>query len=409
MDGTLPVPCPGRHPTRSHRPAASTMPKLKKPLTTLVIAALLGGTVWWWTVQKTATPAPAKTAPPVPVIVARAESGEMPVFLNVVGRAEAYEGVTVKSRVDGQVLSVAFTEGQSVKQGDVLVRLDPADFEARVAQAEAVVARDQAQLAKARADLERYLGLKARGFVSDEKVNEIRTNEVAAAATLKADQAALELARLQVSYTTVRAPFSGIVGARLVFPGSTVKINDTALAVVNRVDPLYVGFAVPERHLQTLHRAVSKGPMTVQLALPGNKQVAFEAKARFIDNAVDATTGTVQMKAVLDNKQARLTPGQFLNVSMMLDKATGVVLVPNEAIQQGAEGNFLYVVKGDDTVEVRKLEIVASHQGMTAIGKGVAAGETVVTDGQLRLAPGATVKAKPAAGAAPSATAAPAK
>jgi len=385
------------------------MPKSRKPLAILLVAATLGGLAWWWTVQKTATPVPAKTAPPVPVIVAQARAGEMPVYLNVVGRAEAYEGVTIKSRVDGQVLSVAFTEGQSVKQGDALVRLDPADFEARVAQAEAVVARDQAQLAKTRADLERYQGLKARGFVSDEKVNEIRTNEAAATATLKADQAALELVRLQLSYTTVRAPFSGVVGARLVFPGSTVKINDTALAVVNRVDPLYVGFAVPERHLQTLRQAVSKGPMTVQLALPGNKQATFEARARFIDNAVDATTGTVQMKAVLDNKQARLTPGQFLNVSMMLDKATDTVLVPNEAIQQGADGNFLYVVKGDDTVEIRKLEIIASHQGMTAIGKGVAAGETVVTDGQLRLTPGATVKARPAGGAAPSATAAPAK
>lgn len=369
------------------------MQKINKPLVAIVVAVLLGGAYWLWSKPKSAI-TPSKAAQPVPVIVAQAQSGEMPVFLNVVGRAEAYEGVTVKSRLDGQVLSVAYSEGQAVKQGDVLVRLDPADLEARVAQAEAVVVRDQAQLAKAKADLERYQGLKARGFVSDEKVNEVRTNEAAAAATLKADHAALDLARLQRSYTTIRAPFSGIVGARLVFPGSTVKINDTALAVVNRIDPLYVAFAVPERHLQGLRQAVRQGPMTVQLALPGNKSTTFEAKARFIDNAVDATTGTIQMKAVLDNKLAQLTPGQFLNVSMMLDKVSNAVLVPNEAVQQGADGNFLYVVKADDTVEVRKLEIIASHQGMTAVGKGVAAGETVVTDGQLRLTPGATVMGK---------------
>lgn len=382
------------------------MNKVKRTLLVAGIVALAGGSLWYWTSQRTAPP-PAKAGGPVPVIVAKAQGGNMPVLLNVVGRAEAYEGVTVKSRVDGQVLAVNYTEGQAVRQGDVLLRLDPADFNARVAQAEAVVAKDQAQVAKARADLERYQGLKARGFVSDEKVNEVRTNEAAAAATLKADQAALELARLQQSYTTVRAPFSGIVGARLVFPGSTVKINDTALAVVNRVDPLYVSFAVPERHLQRLRQAVSKGPMPVQIALPGSKEAGFEGKAKFIDNAVDAATGTIQMKALLDNKGGRLTPGQFLNVSMVLDQVSDSVLVPNEAVQQGADGNFLYAVKADDTVEVRKLEIIASHQGMTAIGKGVAVGETVVTDGQLRLTPGAKVKAKPSA-AAEAAPAAPA-
>lgn len=377
------------------------MKKTNKPLIAFVLIALLGGGYVYWGNQKTGQPTTNNAPPPVPVIVAQAKNGEMPVLLNVVGRAEAYEGVTVKSRLDGQVASVPYTEGQAVKQGDVLVRLDPADFAAKVAQAEAVVARDQAQLAKAKADLERYQGLRARGFVSDEKVNELRTNEAAAQATLKADQAALDLARLQLSYTTIRAPFSGIVGARLVFPGSTVKINDTALAVVNRVDPLYVSFAVPERHLLGLRKAVSQGPMTVQITLPGNKETAFLAKARFIDNAVDATTGTIQMKAMLDNKQTRLTPGQFLNVGMMLDKLTDAVLVPNEAIQQGADGNFLYVVKADNTVEMRKLEIIASHQGMTALAKGVGAGETVVTDGQLRLTPGAMVMGKPAGEATP--------
>lgn len=360
------------------------------------IAALVGAGFWYWSGNRAPATAPSKLGAPVPVTVAKTKSGEMPVYLNVVGRAEAYEGVTVKSRLDGQVLAVAYTEGQAVKQGDILVRLDPGDFNAKVAQAEAIVARDQAQLAKAQADVERYSGLKARGFVSDEKVNEIRTTERAAAATLKADQAGLELARLQLSYATVRAPFAGVVGARLVFPGSSVKINDTSLAVINRINPLYVTFSIPERHLQRLRNTMSKGAMSVQITLPESKEAPFEGTAKFIDNAVDMTTGTIQMKALLENKQARLTPGQFLNVSMVLDKLTDAVLVPNEAIQQGADGNFLYAVKPDDTVEVRKIEIIASYQGNSAIAKGVAVGETVVTDGQLRLTPGASVSSKPA-------------
>ena len=336
----------------------------------------------------------AKPAGPVPVKVATAKTGEMPVLLNVVGRAEAYESVTLKSRLDGQVLAVSYTEGQAVKQGDLLLRLDPADFNAKFAQAEAVVARDLAQLTKARADVERYKGLKEKGFVSEEKVNELRTNEAAAQATMKANQAALELARLQLSYTTIKAPFSGVVGARLVFPGSAVKTNDTALAVINRIKPLYVTFAVPERQIQALKHSMSAGALTVQVSEPGNKEAIFTGKAKFIDNAVDSTTGTIQIKAILENQDARLTPGQFLNISMVLDKLSDTVLVPNEAVQQGAEGNFLYVVKADDTVEARKIVVLSAHQGMSAIGQGLAADEIVVTDGQLRLTPGAQVRTK---------------
>lgn len=370
------------------------MKKNTRLIAAIAIAALATGAYWFKGVSSSGTPAAAKGPAAVPVVVATAQSGRMPVLLSVVGRAEAYESVTLKSRVDGQVLAVDYVEGQVVKPGDVLLRLDPADLEAKLAQAAAVVARDQAQLAKARADVERYQGLKARGFVSDEKVNEIRTNEAALVASLKADQAALELARLQLSYTTIRAPFAGIVGARLVFPGSAVKTNDTALAVVNRVDPLYVSFAVPERHLPVLRPALKAGPLAVQVSLPGGGTTAYEAKARFIDNAVDPATGTIQMKAVLDNRVARLTPGQFLNVSMVLQQLDNAVIVPNESVQQGADGNFLYVVKSDNTVELRKIQILAAHQGHSAIAGGVAGGEMVVTDGQLRLTPGASVAAK---------------
>ena len=254
------------------------------------------------------------------------------------------------------------------------------------------------------------MALKGRNFVSEEKVNEVRTNEAAAAATLRADQAALDLARAQLSYTTVRAPFAGIVGARLVFPGSAIKTNDTALAVVNRVRPLLVSFSVPEKHLPRLRAAAAGagdkgiGALKVAVSLPGDSAHSFEGSVRFLDNAVDAATGTIQMKAELPNVDEKLTPGQFLNVNLRLDTLRQAVTVPNEAVQQGPEGNFIFVVKADSSVEVRKVETGASTGGLTVVAKGLQAGETVVTDGQLRLTPGAKIRSKEDA-PAPAATA----
>lgn len=376
------------------------MKKAKQALLAALLAALAGGAYWAVRGERAPTNPAAKTVPPVPVGVATAETGEIPVLLNLVGRAEAYESVTLKSRVDGQVQAVLYNEGQAVAQGDVLLRLDPGDFAARVTQAEAVVARDAAQLAKAQGDTRRYDDLKARGFVSDEKVNEVRTAERAAAATLQADQAALELARLQLSYTTIRAPFAGIVGARLVFPGSAVKTNDTVLAVVNRVQPLNVSFSVPERHAERLRRQLASAPLAVRVALPGGRSEAWTARADFIDNAVDPASGTILLKARFDNRAAGLTPGQFLDVSLVLDTLRDAVLVPDAAIQQGADGNYLYVVKPDQTAEMRKVAVHTSYRGRSALSGGVAAGETVVVDGQLRLAPGSPVQSRPSGEAA---------
>lgn len=369
----------------------------------LLLAAGAGVGVGWWfyTHDDTAK----KSAPaPVPVTLTQASTRDLPLTLDVVGRAEAYASVTLKSRVDGQVVAVVYTEGQHVRKDDVLVRLDPADFEARLQQAAANMARDQAQLAKAHADVERYTALKERGFVSAEKVGEVKSNEAALAAAVRADQSAAESARLQLSYATIRAPFDGIVGARLVFPGTGVKINDTSLAVVNRVQPLYVTFTVPEKHLPRLRAALKNGALKVTANVPGDSSQRFEGEAHFLDNAVDAATGTIQMKATLSNQDEKLTPGQFLNVRVVLDVLHDAVVVPAEAVQQGSAGSFVYVVKADSTVESRPVEVIATQEGMSAIGKNLRAGETVVTDGQLRLTPGARVQAK-AATATPNAAA----
>ena len=337
-----------------------------------------------------------KSEPPVPVITAKAMARDIPVTLQAVGRAEAYESVALKSRVDGQVAAVLFTEGQHVGQGDVLIRIDPTDFAARLRQAEATVARDEALVAKARSDTARYTALKERNFVSEEKVNDIRTNEAAALANLNASKAAADFARLQLSYATIRSPITGVVGARLVFPGSAVKINDTVMAVVNRIRPLLISFSVPEKHLPRLRAARRSGSMKVAVSLPGNKSQHVEGDVHFIDNAVDTATGTILIKARLPNAEETLTPGQFLNVSLLLDTLTQAVTVPNEAVQQGADGQFIFVVTKDDSVEVRAIETAASDAGVTAISKGLQVGEIVVTDGQLRLAPKVKVKTRDA-------------
>ena len=338
-----------------------------------------------------------KTGPTaVPVAAAKAVARDIPVILQAVGRAEAFESVSLKARVDGQVASVEFTEGQHVNRGDVLIRLDPTDFAARLQQAEATVARDEALVAKMRADTARYAALKNRNFVSEEKVNDVRTNEAAAVANLRASKAAAEVARLQWSYATLRAPITGVVGARLVFPGSAVKANDNVVAVVNRIRPLLVSFSVPERHLPQLRAARQAGSLKVDVTQPGDPSQHFTGGIRFIDNAVDAGTGTILLKAELPNQDEKLTPGQFLNVALLLDTLRQAVTVPDSAVQQGAEKKFVYVVNGDSSVELRQVETVASADGFTALRGHVEPGETVITDGHLRLVPGAKVKIKEA-------------
>lgn len=369
--------------------------KIRVVLLTMAVIGLLGGGVYWSRLTSGETDKkPARAAGPVPVNVAQATTRDMPLLLEVVGRGEAFETVTLKSRIDGQVAAVPFREGQHVAAGEVLVKLDAADFNARLRQSEAALARDQALLKKNLADVERYRSLRAQGFVSEEKVLEMRANADATLATVEADKAMIDLARLQLGYTTLRAPFSGIVGAKLVFPGAAVKVNDTALAVVNRVRPLYVSFAAPERYLPRIRAAMQRGPVQANVSIPGESSPAFAGVIRFIDNAVDPATGTIRMKAELDNAAEKLAPGQYLNVSLVLDVLRDSVVVPKEAVQQGPSGSFVYVLKADAGTEVRKVELALTRGDLAVIAKGLSTGETVVTDGHLRLTPGGKVKVK---------------
>ena len=368
-----------------------------KKLLVIAVLALCAGSAWWYIDNRdTAAAKTARPAAAVPVLVAKVQTRDMPVLLEAVGRSEAYASVTLKSRVDGQVLEVPYSEGQHVAEGAVLVRLDPADFNARLLQADANLAKSRAQLAKAKLDVERYVALKNRGFVSEEKVSDMRTAEAAADAQMRVDAATLELARLQLSYATLRAPFAGIVGARLVFPGSGVKTNDTALAVVNRVKPMLVSFTLPEKHLPKLRAALRQGALAVDVRLPGEAGPPLRGEARFLDNAVDSTTGTILVKAQLANEDERLRPGQFVDVSLVIDTRKQALVLPAQALQQGPEGNFVYLVSGDGKAEPRKVELDFVRAGTAVIAAGLAAGDTVVIYGQLRLTRGAKVDVKEA-------------
>lgn len=372
-----------------------------KPIALLILAVLAAAGLYARFAPPAAAPAAAE--PLVPVVTAQAQRADVPLKIDTVGRSEAYESVQLKARVDGQVVSVPFTEGRHVKKGEVLVLLDPATFAAQRRQAEAALARDQAQLAKAKADLVRYNELRGKGFVSEEKVNEVRTTADAAAASVRADQAAADLASLQESYTTIRAPFDGIVGSRLVSPGTLVKNNDTVLTSVNRLKPLYISFTVPEKYLPRLKAGLRGGPLPVQVSTPGGKNV--NGQVRFIDNAVDTAIGTILLKATLANDDEALTPGQFVNISLDIELLRDAITVPAEAVQQSQDGALLFVADASGKVTPRKVKVSVTQGKIAVISAGLAVGETVITDGQLRLLPGSRIdlgaqSAKPAAASA---------
>jgi multidrug efflux system membrane fusion protein len=358
-----------------------------------LLLVLAGG---FWLYQRGGEPtkkAGKKDDTPVPVLTATADTRDLPVAVDLVGRGEAFESATITARIDGQVKDVLYQEGRPVKVGDVLLRLDPADYHARLKQAEANLARDQAQLQKAKADLERYRGLLQQGFVSAEKIADLEAALAAANAAAQAGKAALDLSRLQLSYTTVRAPIAGIVGARLVFPGTAVKTNETELARVNRIAPLLVSFALPEQHLAQVRARYNSGGLTARISAPDGPPET--APVRFVDHAVDPGTGTLLMKAELNNRDGRFAPGQYLRIDLVLDTLKNAVTVPAEAIRQGPKGSVVYVVKPDNGVDIRPVQIAAERAGQVALAKGVQAGETVVIDGHLRLTPKSKVTAKP--------------
>lgn len=328
---------------------------------------------------------------PVPVRLARIEPRTVAVSLRLLGRAEAWSTVTMRSRIDGQILSVDFQPGETVRKGQVMVVLDDRVPRAQEVQARANLARDQANLGKAVADLKRSQDLRAKGFVSSAQVDAAQAAMASLRATVDADQAAIELARTQLDYTRITAPIAGVAGSILAFPGSIVKANDTALVVINQVDPINVRFSIPEARLAEV-RGRSGGALNlaVRARIPDTSLEPMTGALSFIDNAVDPTTGTIALKAEFANPTRQLTPGQFVEVDLLLRELKDALVIPAEALQQGPSGSFVYVARSDGTVELRPVRVGGGAEGATlVIDEGLAAGEAIVVDGQLRLTPGA--------------------
>jgi len=338
--------------------------------------------------------APKKEAAPAPVSVAAVERRTVPLTVTAVGNVEPIESVAVKSRIDGQIVAVHVTDGQEVRKGQLLFELDRRYLQAQLKQLEAQEARDRALLANARSLEQRYTDLQAKGFVSEEALTQARTGREAAEATVEADRAAVQTARVQLSYARIEAPITGRAGRVALQLGSTVQANDSgALVTINRMAPIRVSFAVPERLLAQVRNPPGGGPLRVSVTQEGDP-APVGGRLSFIDNAVDPQTGTIRLHATFDNVDRRLWPGQFVTVMVTLAEQADAIVLPAQAIQNGPEGPYVYVVKADQTAELRRVKVARTEAGSAVIAEGVQPGETVITVGQLRVTPGAKVSVR---------------
>ena len=328
----------------------------------------------------------------VPVAVTPALQQSVPVRQQAIGNVEPYSSVAVKARVDGQLVAVNFREGQEVRHGAVLFRIDARPFEAALRQAEANALRDAAARDQAQSQAKRYQELLDKNFVSKEAYAQIATNAQVAEATAMASRAALENARLNLAYCTISSPIDGYAGKLLLQVGNLVKANDAnPLVVVNQVRPIYVSFAVPEQALAEIRARLAAGPLPVEVIPAGESQVLATGRLVFVDNAVDPSTGTIRLRGEFDNASKALWPGQFVNVSVRLREQPEAIVVPARALQTGPAGQYVYIVKPDMTAEMRAVTVERT-EGEQAVVKGIERNERVVTRGALRLAPGARVE-----------------
>ncbi|HXV50489.1 MAG TPA: efflux RND transporter periplasmic adaptor subunit [Candidatus Binatia bacterium] len=336
----------------------------------------------------------------VPVLVVTAVEKTVPVQIGAVGNVEAYSTVSVKSQVTGVLQKAHFKEGDDVKKGQLLFTIDPRPFEAALKQAEANLARDAAQLRNSREQAKRYAELVEKQYVSREQYDQIKTNADTAEAVVEANKAAVENAKVQLSYCYIYSPINGRVGSLLVNEGNLVRVNDAApLVVINQVNPINVTFAVPEQHLADLRRHMAGGKLHVEVSFSSDEGRPERGGLEFVDNAVDRATGTVKLKGVFTNSERRLWPGQFVNVALTLTTEAGAVVIPSEAVQVGQDGQHVFVVKEDKRVEMRPVTIGRTNLGEAIITKGLAAGEQVVREGQFLLGPGSRVEIKDPTGA----------
>ena len=341
--------------------------------------------------------APQKLAPPpAPVVVEAARQQNFSVLVHAVGNVQPFTSVTVKSQVSGQITEVRLKEGQDVKMGDLLFVLDSRPFEAAVKQAQANLDKNLAQAQNAQKDAQRSQDLVKKGAIAAAQNEQATSNAVSENATIRGDQAALDTAKLQLEYASIRSPIDGRAGAVLIHEGNLVKANDenSILVVINQVHPIYVQFSVPEQHLDQLRARMNESQLEVIANPPNERTHISHGALSLIDNAVDQTTGTVKLKATFPNENEALWPGQFVNTTLTLAEIPNAITVPAKAVQSGQKGQYVFVVKSDHTAEMR-LVVLGKTEGETAvIEKGLAAGEPVIVDGHVRVVPGGKVEPK---------------
>lgn len=327
----------------------------------------------------------------VPVVVAKVTRTTIPVELHAIGAGQAFKTVSVESQVAAIVQEVHYRQGQFVHQGDLLITLDKSPFLAALAQTQAVLAKDKAQAQLNQAELKRYAELSKEGVVSTEQSDQTLATSAAGDATVLEDEAAIHATEIQLSYCSIYAPISGVTGAQLVYPGATVKANDLPiLVVINQVSPMFVNFAVPQQYLASIKNFMARSSLPVQ-ATPTGDSASEKGVLSFVNNAVDSTTGTIELMGSFPNTDQHLWPGQFSDVLLRLNEQQNVLVVPSQAVQAGQQGNYVFVTKPDMTVEVRQVNVGETVNGETEVLQGLSTGETVVTDGQVRLVAGTKV------------------
>ena len=390
----------------------------------VLLCGLLAVLLWTAACSKRETGPPPRQA--APVTVATVAQRDVPVQLRAIGTVEAVSTITVKTMIGGEITAVHFKEGQDVTKGQLLFEIDRRPYDAALAQAQATLARDTAQAQQAKAneardlanmknaqlDATRYADLLRQGVVSQQQHDQARTNLEAleaavnadraayenAQAAMQADRAAIDNARVNLSYCSIHSPIDGRTGALLAFQGNVVKANDTVLVTITQVTPIYVTFSVPQQYLGEVKRSMAAGRPKVTATVNKDEANPEEGALVFVDNAVDTTTGTIKLKGAFPNQSRRLWPGQFVDVFLTLSTRPNAVLVPSEAVQAGQAGQYVFVVKADNTAESRNVVAGVSHRGQTVIERGLQPGERVITDGQLRVVPGGKVIIKGAGG-----------
>ena len=355
----------------------------------LAAIAVVGLGGWYWVAQAPATPAAPPATPAIPVETALAARADVPVYVEGLGTVQAFNTVTVTTRVDGQIQTVNFVEGQDVKAGDVLAQIDPRLYQASLDQAIATKAKDEAQLANAKLDQHRYITLAPQNFTSKQTLDTQRALVAQLEAQVRIDQAAIDTARTNLDYTTIRSPIDGRTGIRLVDTGNNLITSaNTGIVVVTQLQPISVIITLPEEDLDEIVTAMKAGPVPVVALSRDGKTELDQGEVAALDNEITQATGTMRLKATFPNRSTTLWPGLFVNARLLLDTHRNVLAVPSAAVQRGADGLYAYVVKPDATVEMRSLKVGQNDGRLAVIERDLEPGERVVTVGQYRLQPG---------------------